>query len=311
MANLSEQAIWEAGIYQWAATDVVQGGPDGIDNVPTGQLANRTLYLKQAVEARAPIASPVLTGTPTAPTAAHGTDTNQLATTSFVVEAITALLNAPPATLDTLNEIAAALGDDPNFAASVTAQIALKANRASPALTGVPTAPTAPNGTSTQQLATTAFVSNAVIEEIGQSKALSNVQQVKYSVRTTLNGVSGYQPVLSATYIKKSPTSNLVFFVSSPTYVGGATGPSLSRLTLGGTENDAVLSNNDPSQAKGQTAFNGIVSGLGPGNQAWAYWLGRGDGSAWGASFNPSSLDAGYLPASGTETTIIIGEIEP
>ena len=47
MADLQETPKWEDGIYQFEETDVVQGGPAGIDNVPTGQLANRTSYLKQ------------------------------------------------------------------------------------------------------------------------------------------------------------------------------------------------------------------------------------------------------------------------
>lgn len=51
MANLQETPEWEDGIYQFEETDVVQGGPQGIDNVPTGQLANRTAYLKQEQDA--------------------------------------------------------------------------------------------------------------------------------------------------------------------------------------------------------------------------------------------------------------------
>lgn len=51
MANLTEEAKWEEGIYQFEQTDVVQGGPEGIDNVPTRQLANRTGYLKQEQDA--------------------------------------------------------------------------------------------------------------------------------------------------------------------------------------------------------------------------------------------------------------------
>jgi hypothetical protein len=45
MANLTEVSQWEEGIYQWELDDPVEGGPDGIDNVPTQQLANRTRYL--------------------------------------------------------------------------------------------------------------------------------------------------------------------------------------------------------------------------------------------------------------------------
>ncbi|EGV38464.1 phage tail protein [Neisseria weaveri] len=49
MANLNETATWEAGIYQWETSDPVQGGPNGIDNKPTRQLANRTLWLKTEI----------------------------------------------------------------------------------------------------------------------------------------------------------------------------------------------------------------------------------------------------------------------
>lgn len=67
--------------------------------------------------------SPAFTGTPLAPTATPGTSTDQLATTAFVAAALDALVSAAPGTLNTLNELAAALGDDPNYAATVTAQI--------------------------------------------------------------------------------------------------------------------------------------------------------------------------------------------
>jgi hypothetical protein len=50
MANVPENPTWEAGIYQFETTDPVQGGPDGIDNLPNRQLANRTAYLKAHLE---------------------------------------------------------------------------------------------------------------------------------------------------------------------------------------------------------------------------------------------------------------------
>jgi hypothetical protein len=51
MADLQETAQWEAGIYQIEESDPVQGGPNGIDNLPHKQLANRTAYLKQEQDA--------------------------------------------------------------------------------------------------------------------------------------------------------------------------------------------------------------------------------------------------------------------
>ena len=135
MANLPENPSWEAGIYQYEKTDPVEGGPDGIDNVVPKQLANRTAYLKQELELRALIASPAFTGNPTAPTQAPGNSSTRLASTAFVQAAVQALVDAAPGALDTLNELAAALGDDPNFATTIMTALAGKAD----ILRGVPT----------------------------------------------------------------------------------------------------------------------------------------------------------------------------
>jgi hypothetical protein len=60
-------------------------------------------------------ASPTFTGTPAAPTASAGTNTTQIATTAFVGTAVSNLVDSAPGTLNTLNELAAALGDDASF----------------------------------------------------------------------------------------------------------------------------------------------------------------------------------------------------
>lgn len=82
--------------------------------------------LQTALDAKAPKVSPSFTGTPTAPTAAGGTSNTQIATTAFVSAAIAALIDAAPGAMDTLNELAAALGDDPDFATTVTNGLAGK-----------------------------------------------------------------------------------------------------------------------------------------------------------------------------------------
>lgn len=114
--------------------------------------------IDQALALKAPLASPDFAGTPKAPTAAPGTNTLQLANTAFVQAALAALVASSPAALDTLSELATALGNDPNFATTMLNALAGKAPLASPALTGIPTGPTAAPGTNTLQLATTAFV---------------------------------------------------------------------------------------------------------------------------------------------------------
>jgi hypothetical protein len=79
-------------------------------------------------------ASPAFTGIPTAPTATTGTNTTQLATTAFVRSEIAGIIDSAPSTLDTLNELAAALGDDPNFATTIVSSISEKADSVSPTI---------------------------------------------------------------------------------------------------------------------------------------------------------------------------------
>jgi len=98
------------------------------------------------------------TGYITTPTLDASDNSNKVPTTAFVRTAIANLVNGSPAALDTLKELADALGDDPNFATTMTNQLSLKAPLNSPALTGIPTVPTASVDTNTTQAASTAFV---------------------------------------------------------------------------------------------------------------------------------------------------------
>ncbi len=164
--------------------------------------------------------SPALTGTPTAPTAASGSNDTQLATTAFVKAAVAALVNGSPAALDTLQELANALGNDPNFSTTVLNAIAdvktdaaskLNAHasildahpqyapKASPAFTGTPTAPTAASGSNDTQLATTAFVKAVVAALVnGSPAALDTLQELANALgndpnfsTTVLNALAG------------------------------------------------------------------------------------------------------------------------
>lgn len=130
----------------------------GLDSLETSDIDG----LVAALALKAPLASPGLTGAPTAPTAAGATNNTQIATTAFVRGEIDSLIASAPGLLNTLDELAAAIGDDPSFAATMATALAAKAPLASPGLTGTPTAPTAAPGTNTTQLGTTAFVTAAV-----------------------------------------------------------------------------------------------------------------------------------------------------
>ena len=205
MANLKEDNTWEQGIYQFETSDPVMGGPNGIDNVPTRQLANRTLWLKNqlaaavqsiganksaadaafALKATTLTAGSGLTGGGTlggnrvlsmgkpskitatstdeavSDTHSHSIDkastsvagivmlVNALNSTAtdraltaaqgkaladMVSNAATAvkneILGGAGAAFDTLKELAAALGNDANFANTITRELAKKADKA-------------------------------------------------------------------------------------------------------------------------------------------------------------------------------------
>lgn len=95
-----------------------------------------TSNIQTQLDAKPNAASPAFTGVPTAPTAATGTNTTQVATTAFVQTEVTALVDSAPSTLNTLNELAAALGDDANFSTTVTNSIATKLPLSGGTMTG-------------------------------------------------------------------------------------------------------------------------------------------------------------------------------
>ena len=104
----------------------ITGKPSSFTPATHSHAISQVTGLQSALDAKATLASPTFSGTPTAPTAASGTNTTQIASTAFVQATIAALVDAAPGALDTLNELAAALGDDPNFATTFTNGLAGK-----------------------------------------------------------------------------------------------------------------------------------------------------------------------------------------
>lgn len=121
--------------------------------------------LQAALDAKVGLASPALTGTPTAPTAAADTNSTQLATTAFVLGQGSATAPAMDGT--------AAVGTATRFARAdhVHPTDTSRAPLASPAFTGTPTAPTAASGTNTTQIATTAFVRATRLDQLAAPAA--------------------------------------------------------------------------------------------------------------------------------------------
>ncbi|EMA2797301.1 phage tail protein [Escherichia coli] len=116
---------------QAALTALINGAPATLDTLKEIAAAinndpNFSTTINNALALKAPLSSPALTGTPTAPTAAQSVNNTQIATTAFVKSAIAAMVGSAPAALDTLNELAAALGNDPNFSTTVLNALAGK-----------------------------------------------------------------------------------------------------------------------------------------------------------------------------------------
>jgi hypothetical protein len=156
--------------------------------VLTSEINSVNIYAQNLNSIKANLNSPALTGTPTAPTATESTNTTQVATTEFVTIAVGTLSSATFAntgaivnSLNTYARISSPTFTDfpraPTMAAGnastilattqfVSTAVVSKAPLNAPVFTGVPLAPTAATGTNTTQLATTAFV-NASISASG------------------------------------------------------------------------------------------------------------------------------------------------
>lgn len=134
---------------------------------------------------------------------------------AYVDSQVQSLLNGAPAVLDTLKELAEALGGDPAFAASIAAQLAAKLNIAGGTMTGpivLPGAPTQP-----LQAATKSYVDTSIANIPAPLTSLSNLTDVNVS-----NVVNGQLLSWNGTrWVGANPSSNYSLPIATTTTLGG------------------------------------------------------------------------------------------
>jgi hypothetical protein len=117
-------------------TSTIQARVANVSDTEIGYLDGVTSAIQTQFTGKAPVYSPTFTGTPEAPTATVGTNTTQIATTAFVKSEVDALINGAPGALNTLDELAAALGDDANYASTITTALSGKLSLSGGTMTG-------------------------------------------------------------------------------------------------------------------------------------------------------------------------------
>lgn len=185
LATAANQLIYSTGVDTFATSALTAFARSLLDDADAAA-ARLTL-------GAAPLASPGFTGAPTAPTAAAGTNNTQLANTAFVQAAVAALVASSPAALDTLKELAAALGNDANFATTMANALAAKAPLFSPALTGEPTTPTPVAWDSSLKVANTVFVRNLFLRTprdvlAARSAGVTYTNNTPYDILVNVSG---------------------------------------------------------------------------------------------------------------------------
>ena len=117
------------------ATNVAANLPSGTVSGSAAQ-AQTQIGVDTALALKANLADPALSGNPTAPTQAANNNSTRIATTAYVQTELTDLIGGAPGTLDTLNELAAAINDDASYASTLTTALGTKAPKADPTFSG-------------------------------------------------------------------------------------------------------------------------------------------------------------------------------
>ena len=235
----------------------------GLGNVDNTSDALKPVSVAQqtALDLKANIASPSFTGVPTAPTASVGTNTTQLATTAYVRGEVASLIASAPAALDTLNELANALGNDASFSTTISTAIGLRANIASPTFTGTVSGITASmvglgNVDNTSDVLKPVSVAQQTALDLKANNANPTFTGTVSGITASMVGlgnVDNTSDVLKPVSVAQQTALDLKANIANPTFTGTVSGITASMIGLGNVDNTSDVSK--PVSTAQQTAL--------------------------------------------------------
>ena len=200
----------------------------------------------------APIANPAFTGVPTGPTAAPATSTSQLATTAFVMNALS---SGGVTSFNTRTGAITLLASDISAAGGATL--------VSPIFTGVPQAPTAAPATSTAQIATCAFVAAAINGAVSSFNGRTGAITLTSADISAAGGAPIASPTFTGTPRAVTPaTSDNSTALATTAYVNAAIAAGSGVSTFNGRAGAVTLSGADVSAAGGALIASPTFTGV-------------------------------------------------
>ena len=308
--NASAAIAWTKIAPSSTVSATELGYLDGVTSAVQTQLDSK-LSTATASSTYAPLASPALTGTPTAPTATAGTSTTQVATTAFVGTAVNNLIASAPGALDTLNELAAAIGNDANYSTTITTALATKLPLAGGTMTGdiaMGTNKITGLGTPTASTdaATKGYIDTTVLAPSNLTGPITSVGAATSVAAQTGTG--------STFVMNTSPTLvTPVLGVATATSINGTTIP--SSKTLVATDSTAYVVPSQTSNSGKYLTTDGTTSSWATVNSlpsqtgnSGKYLTTDGSTASWAASSSYSAPTLGSTSiASGATVTTING----
>lgn len=262
--NTGKYLTTNGSVASWATIDLSL-------YLTSSTAASTYLTISNASSTYAEKASPTLTGTPLAPTATAGTNTTQIATTAFVSTAVSNLVNTAPSTLDTLNELATALGNDANFSTTITTSISGKVSKSGGDIISASSSTVIPIVLKTASSQTADIQqwqdsASSVLAKVNKDGNITATSFIKTSGTSSqflkADGSSDSTSYLSGTVSSTSGGTGLTSYSTGDIIYASATN-TLAKLSVGSNGQFLTLSGGIPAWANVPSGFTNPMTAIG------------------------------------------------